>query len=211
MWQLSFGNLWLCEAEKFFWSIAKANYPGEMKLNLNKEKIIIRVTVHKILVKIWFFFVPSSPILWQVGGKSAEWGRVVGGKLLYQPGTACRGLSGCLAPDLAHCDCPGPQHCLAKVPMGLQNLSHLAVSWGFVILPDGRGVGSRAGFRDRLFFLWKMGALLRSLWKIYCGCAVAVSSLCAKSVFTILTYALVFLFLPLTVINNLKALWAQWS
>lgn len=62
------------------------------------------------------------------------------------------------------------------------------------LMSEGWGV-SGAGFRDRLFFFWKMGALLQSLFEI---CYGSVSSRCAKSVFTILTYALVFLFLPLS-------------
>lgn len=146
MWQLSLGNFQLCEAEKFFWSVAKTNYPSEMELNLNKEKITVWVTAHKTLVQIWFFLCIVLP---SFSGRWVEECRV------RESGVGKIALS-------AWCSMQGFWVGVwSRVPMGLQNLSLLAVSWGFVILPVGRGVGSRAGFRDRLFFLWEMGALLR--------------------------------------------------
>lgn len=36
MWQFSFGNLWLCEAEKNFWRVAKTNWRNEAKLKQQK-------------------------------------------------------------------------------------------------------------------------------------------------------------------------------
>lgn len=131
------------------WSWNRSNYNG--------------VTIAKILVQIlWFSSLSSFPALvaggWEMctvrRGKGAE------EKPTHQPGTAYRSSSMWLAPDLAHCSCPGAW--LLPHPMGPQDLGYLAVGWWFVILVGDRGAGSRADFRDRLFFLGKW-------WELFCA------------------------------------------
>lgn len=163
-WWLSLGNLRLCEAENYIWRATRTNYPGEMKLDLNKKNYNRGHRAQNIGANLWFFSsIPSSPVL-VAGGWERCRVRERGGKNCLISPAQCAGVQARGWLQTWHMVAAlAPGRCLARVPcpMGLQDLGHLAVGWWFVILHGGGGAGSRAGFRDRLFFPGKW-------WELFC-------------------------------------------